>query len=41
MRPAGQDVRITDGLRAGERVVVHGAFLLKSELAKGALAEDK
>ncbi|HEY7531954.1 MAG TPA: efflux RND transporter periplasmic adaptor subunit [Nitrospiraceae bacterium] len=28
----GQDVKITDGLREGEQVVVKGAFVLKSEL---------
>ncbi len=33
-------VVVTDGLRAGERVVVRGAFTLKSELAKASLADD-
>jgi cobalt-zinc-cadmium efflux system membrane fusion protein len=32
-------VEIVSGLDAGERVVVEGAFLLKSELAKGELGE--
>lgn len=34
-------VVVTDGLRADERVVVRGAFTLKSELAKASLADDK
>lgn len=34
-------VVVRDGLRAGERVVVSGAFTLKSELAKASLAEDE
>lgn len=33
-------VVVLDGLRAGERVVVRGAFTLKSELAKASLADD-
>lgn len=33
-------VVVTDGLRAGERIVIQGAFTLKSELAKAALADD-
>lgn len=41
MYPAGRDVRVLAGVRAGERVVVQGAFILKSELAKGAREEDK
>lgn len=32
---------VQDGLRAGERVVVRGAFTLKSELAKASLADDE
>jgi len=40
-RAAGRNVRITDGLRAGERVVIHGAFLLKSELNKSSAPEDE
>lgn len=32
-------VVVQDGLRAGERVVVRGAFVLKSELAKAGLGE--
>lgn len=34
-------VVVQDGLRAGERVVVTGAFTLKSELAKASLSEDE
>ncbi|MHB1069810.1 MAG: efflux RND transporter periplasmic adaptor subunit, partial [Gemmatimonadaceae bacterium] len=41
LRPTGRDVRIADGLRAGERVVTHGAFLLKSELNKSSDPEDE
>ena len=41
MYPAGRDVRVVAGLRAGERVVVQGAFILKSELAKGAPGAEK
>lgn len=37
----GGRVVVRSGLRAGERVVVRGAFTLKSELAKAALAEDE
>ena len=40
LRPAGREVRIADGLRAGERVVTHGAFLLKSELTKSAPEDE-
>ena len=41
MRPIGRMVRVVDGLRAGERVVVTGAFLLKSELTKSSFGEDE
>ena len=41
MYPVGRDVRVVAGVRPGERVVVQGAFILKSELAKGALGEEK
>ena len=41
MYPAGADVLVVRGLRPGDRVVVHGAFLLKAELAKRAPAEDR
>lgn len=34
-------VAVTSGLTAGERVVVRGAFTLKSELAKASLAEEE
>ena len=37
MRPAGDQVRVVEGLRDGERIVIRGAFTLKSELAKAAL----
>ncbi len=33
-------VLVQDGLRAGERVVVRGAFTLKSELAKASLSDE-
>lgn len=33
-------VVVQDGLRAGERVVVRGAFTLKSELAKASLSDE-
>ena len=38
--PGGRVV-VRLGLRAGEQVVANGAFTLKSELAKAALAEDE
>ena len=38
-RPAGNRVGIRSGIAAGDRVVVSGAFVLKSELAKGALGD--
>jgi RND family efflux transporter MFP subunit len=38
--PAPQ-VRVRDGLRPGERVVVRGAFVLKSELGKAAFGEEE
>ena len=34
-------VTITDGLKAGDRVVVKGAFQLKAQLTKGSFGEDK
>jgi RND family efflux transporter MFP subunit len=34
-------VLVQDGLRVGERVVVSGAFTLKSELAKASLSEEE
>ena len=37
----GQRVGVTVGLKAGERVVVRGAFTLKSELAKASFAEEE
>lgn len=40
MRPAGDQVRVAEGLRVGERIVVRGAFTLKSELAKASMSED-
>lgn len=33
-------VMVQDGLRAGERVVTSGAFILKSELAKASLSDE-
>ena len=39
--PELRQVRVLSGLTAGERVVVKGAFTLKSELAKGAFAEEE
>lgn len=39
-RSASGRVGITRGIQAGDRVVVHGAFVLKSELAKGGLGHD-
>lgn len=41
LRPADRDVRIADGLRPGERVVTHGAFVLKSELTKSTAPEEQ
>lgn len=38
--PRAPAVVVQDGLRAGERVVVSGAFTLKSELAKASLGDD-
>lgn len=39
--PSGGRVVVRSGVAAGERVVIRGAFTLKSELAKAALAEDE
>ena len=39
--PRSPVVVVEDGLRAGERVVVTGAFTLKSELAKASLADEE
>lgn len=36
----GGEVEVTDGLRAGDPVVTRGAFILKSELLKGATQGD-
>lgn len=41
LRPAGKDVLVRTGLRAGDKVVVRGAFVLKSELKKAAFTEDE
>jgi multidrug efflux pump subunit AcrA (membrane-fusion protein) len=38
--PTADRVAVRSGLRAGERIVVQGAFTLKSELAKGGLSHD-
>lgn len=32
-------VEVTEGLKAGERIVSHGSFVLKSELAKGSMGD--
>jgi len=41
VRPLGGDlVEITQGLRPGARVAVHGAFLIKSQALKGELGEE-
>lgn len=37
---AGGDVEITSGLKAGERVVTDGSFILKSELEKSSFGEE-
>ncbi len=39
LNPAGGDVLVRSGLAAGERIVTRGAFILKSELGKAALAD--
>lgn len=39
-RAGGGTVVITDGLRAGERIVTRGAFQLKSELTKASFSEE-
>ena len=41
MRPVEGLVRVVEGLRAGERVVVAGAFLLKSELSKTSFGKEE
>ncbi len=38
-RTLGKSLEVTAGLKAGERVAVRGAFILKSELKKGELGE--
>ena len=40
-RELGQDVEVVSGLRAGEQVVVEGAFLLKAEAEKRAGGADE
>jgi RND family efflux transporter MFP subunit len=40
VRTAGSRVRVLDGLQAGEKVVIRGAFTVKSELSKAAFGED-
>jgi RND family efflux transporter MFP subunit len=40
MRPAGDQSRVVEGLSVGERIVVRGAFALKSELAKASLGDS-
>jgi len=39
-RTAGGEVEIVSGLREGERYVVKGAFILKSELKKGEMTDE-
>ncbi len=39
LTPEGEWVEVTAGLRAGERIVARGSFLLKSELLKSAIPE--
>lgn len=39
LRPVSKDVLVRRGLSAGERVVVRGAFALKSELGKASMME--
>jgi len=34
-------VQIVEGIKEGERVVTEGSFILKSELLKGELGEEK
>ncbi len=34
-------VQLLDGLKEGERVVTEGSFILKSEMLKGELGEEK
>ena len=41
MGPDGERVVVVAGLASGDRVVVRGAFTLKSELAKASFAEDE
>lgn len=38
-RPSGDFVEVTEGVKAGEKVVTDGAFLLKSEAAKETMGE--
>jgi multidrug efflux pump subunit AcrA (membrane-fusion protein) len=39
-REAGGQVEVLRGLREGERVVAHGAFVLKSELLESSIAVE-
>ncbi len=39
-RAAGSVIEITDGLKAGERIVVRGGFVLKSEMLKDQMSGD-
>ena len=38
--PVSGEAQVTDGLRPGDRIAAAGAFLLKSDLLKGAIGED-
>jgi cobalt-zinc-cadmium efflux system membrane fusion protein len=40
-RQTGESVEITNGIEAGQQVVTHGSFLLKSELLKDRMIEEE
>jgi cobalt-zinc-cadmium efflux system membrane fusion protein len=40
-RQAGDSVEIVSGIEAGQQVVTHGSFLLKSELLKDRMIEEE
>jgi multidrug efflux pump subunit AcrA (membrane-fusion protein) len=40
-RQTGESVEITSGIEAGQQVVAHGSFLLKSELLKDRMIEEE
>ncbi len=39
-RTVGKSIEIVEGLTAGDKVAVTGAFMLKSELKKGELVDE-